>query len=416
VSALPRPPHVAFLTGEYPPTRGGVGDYTSCLARALAQQAVRCSVITSYVPGARRAPPSPFDPRVCPAIRSWSWSSWGHLRALLRDLQPDVLHVQYQTGAFGMHPSVNLLPLWLRAAGFDRPIAVTFHDLKAPYLFPKAGRLRHLTNAVLARTADAVVVTNPEDVAAADPARLWEIPIGSNIDPVALAPGERSDARTRLGLGDGDHAIGYFGFVNEWKGVDTLVEAFARVLERRADTRLVFVGGSRREGAAASFGFEGDIRRRLRDEPFRANVVWTGFDEPREISAFLQALDVIALPFVEGASYRHGTLAAAIAHGLPIVTTTPVRGRPTRSASSLPRLVDGENSRLVPPNDPTALAGALTELLDRPDLRRRIGAGAAALAPRFGWHAIAAESRRMYDSLLGATGQPAPTRPLAAPR
>jgi glycosyltransferase involved in cell wall biosynthesis len=416
VSALPRPPHIAFLTGEYPPTRGGVGDYTSCLARALAQQAVRCSVVTSHVPGARRARPRPFEPRLCPAIRDWSWSSWGHLRALLRDLQPDILHVQYQTGAFGMHPSVNLLPLWLRAAGFDGPIAVTFHDLKEPYLFPKAGPLRHLANAVLARASDAVVVTNPEDLAVADWPNLWEIPIGSNIEAVALAPGARGEARARLGLAAGDHAIGYFGFVNEWKGVDVLVDAFARIVERRDDVRLVFVGGSRREGAAASFGFEGAIRQRLRDEAFRANVVWTGFGEPAEISAYLQALDVIALPFVEGASYRHGTLAAAIAHALPIVTTTPVRALPTRPASSLPRLVDGQNARLVPPNDPAALAGALTQLLERPDLRRRIAEGAAALAPRFGWPAIAVESRRMYDSLLGAAGQPGPSRPLAALR
>jgi glycosyltransferase involved in cell wall biosynthesis len=413
VSALPDPMHVAFVTGEYPPTRGGVGDYTSCLARALAQEAVRCSVITTYVPGARRGAPRPFDPRVCPAIRDWGWASWGHLRALLRDLRPDVVHMQYQTGAFGMRPAVNLLPLWLGACGFEGRFAVTFHDLREPYLFPKAGRLRRLANAALARAADAVVVTNAEDLARAEWPNVSEIPIGSNIDPVVLASGERDDVRARLGLGPSELAIGYFGFINEWKGVDTLVDAFGQLLAQRDDARLVFVGGSRRQGAAASFGFEAEIRRRLEGAPFPGNVVWTGFGDAEEVSAFLQALDVIALPFVDGASYRHGTLAAAIAHGLPIVTTRP--GAQT-ARSSLPRLIDGENCRLVAPEDSEALAAALGDLVERPEARRRIAAGAAALAPRFRWASIASESRHLYEALLGRAEVAEPAPPLVATR
>jgi glycosyltransferase involved in cell wall biosynthesis len=331
----------------------------------------------------------------------------------LRDLQPDVVHLQYQTGAFGMRPAVNLLPLWLQAAGFGSPFVVTFHDLKEPYLFPKAGPLRRLANTALARAADAVVVTNADDLARAEGTNVWEIPIGSNFDRVPLAPGGRDDLRGRLGLGRDDFAIGHFGFLNEWKGVDTLVEAFGRILATRDDARLVFVGGSRREGAAASFGFEGELRRKLAAEPFRGNVVWTGFGDTEEVSGFLQALDVIALPFVAGASYRHGTLAAAITHGLPIVTTTP---RAPSHPSSIPPLVDGENARLVPPTDAEALADALIGLRDRPEERRRIAAGAAALAPRFEWSSIAAESRGMYETLLGPIEVAGKPRPLVAVR
>jgi glycosyltransferase involved in cell wall biosynthesis len=434
----PAPLRVALLSAEYPPTRGGVGDYTACLARALARQAARCSVVTTHLPGVRR-PRRPFDPDVCPAIRRWGWSSLSHLRALLRDLQPDVVHLQYQTGAFGMHPAVNLLPLALRAAGSRAPFVVTFHDLKEPYLFRGAGPLRPLPNALLRRFADAVVVTNEQDFARAAGPKVRQIPIGSNIDPVALGPSDRAEARARLGLRD-ELAIGYFGFVNEWKGVDTLVDAFGQLLAQGRDARLVFVGGARREGASASFGFEAAIRRRLEAEPFRGNVVWTGFGEPDEISRFLQALDVCALPFVEGASYRHGTLAAALAHGRTIVTThpppaegcggvdtsrldalVPVRTVADRSgngavcAEGLPRLVDRQNARLVPPRDPQALAAALGELADDPALRARIADGAARLAPRFGWDGIARDTRALYDALLGRAVAPSAPTPLAVP-
>jgi glycosyltransferase involved in cell wall biosynthesis len=370
---------------------------------------VRCSVVTTHLPGVRRER-RPFDPAVCPAIRRWDWGSWRHLGALLRDLRPDVVHLQYQTGAFGMHPSVNLLPLALRGLGPGAPFVVTFHDLKDPYLFRGAGRLRPLANALLRRFADAVVVTNDEDLDLTRGPGVRQIPIGSNIDPVRLGPSERDGVRARLGLRRDEVAVGYFGFVNEWKGVDTLVEAFRRLLAEGRDARLVFVGGARREGASASWGFESAIRGRLEEAPFRGNVVWTGFGEPDEISRFLQAIDVVALPFVDGASYRHGTLAAALAHGLPIVTTHP-RPSAARGPSRLPRLVDGENVRLVPPRDAPALAAALGEIADGVALRGRIAAGAAALAPRFGWDAIARETRALYDALLGGvqpSGAPSP--------
>lgn len=410
---LPGPLHVALLTAEYPPTRGGVGDYTACLARALARQAVRCSVVTTHLPGARRER-RPFDPTVCPAIRRWDWGSWRHLPALLRDLRPDVVHLQYQTGAFGMHPAVNLLPLVLRAAGSGAPFVVTFHDLNDPYLFPRAGSLRPLANALLGRLADAVVVTNDEDLARVHGPKVRQIPIGSNIDPVPLGAAERAEARARLGLPGHEVAIGYFGFVNEWKGVDTLVEAFGLLLGRGRDARLVFVGGARREGASGSWDFEAEIRCRLDAAPFRGNVVWTGFGQADEVSRFLQALDVCALPFVMGASYRHGTLAAALAHGLPIVTTRPA-GPPAGGPGRLPRLVDGENVRLVPPGDPPALAAAIGELADDRDLRERVAAGAAALAPRFGWDAIAGETRQLYDALVGGAQPSSASSPLAVP-
>ncbi len=39
--------HIMFVTGEYPPQQGGVGAYTAELGRALVEQGVRVSVVTS---------------------------------------------------------------------------------------------------------------------------------------------------------------------------------------------------------------------------------------------------------------------------------------------------------------------------------------------------------------------------------
>src|SRR5205814_7372545 len=94
-----------------------------------------------------------------------------------------VAHIQYQTGAYEMRPTINLLP-WLLRRKWGGAVVVTFHDLRVPYLFPKAGPVREWANRLLARTADAVIATNPEDaeqLVSWGVKRVRLIPIGSNI-------------------------------------------------------------------------------------------------------------------------------------------------------------------------------------------------------------------------------------------
>ena len=56
---------------------------------------------------------------------------------------------------------------------------------RAPYLFPKAGRLREASVRFLAGNSSGVIVTGPGDRAAfPDHPHICEIPVGSNI----LAP------------------------------------------------------------------------------------------------------------------------------------------------------------------------------------------------------------------------------------
>ena len=120
----------------------------------------------------------------------------------------------------------------------------------------------------------------------------------------------------------------------------------------------------------------------------------------------LLACDAVALPFLDGASARRGTLMAALAHGLPIVSTLPERrsglaGPATVWLGSGPGAValrDGESILLVPPDDPDALAAALARLSDDPDLRTRLAAGAGAVRDRIAWPALAGETARIYRS------------------
>jgi glycosyltransferase involved in cell wall biosynthesis len=139
--------------------------------------------------------------------------------------------------------------------------------------------------------------------------------------------------------------------------------------------------------------------------------LWTGFSSAAEVSAHLLAADIGVLPYRDGASFRRGSFMALLAHGLPIVSTVPAGSGDARSLDSgVPRLQDGENVRLVPPDDPAALAQAIADLAASPEVRQRLAAGARALAATFAWEGIAKRHLEVYQKLLVArtTRTPSP--------
>jgi glycosyltransferase involved in cell wall biosynthesis len=233
---------IGLVTGEYPPARGGVGDFTAQLGRALADLGHQVHVITSRSQSAHLTHQTP-EVTTHRVIDGWGWRCWGQVTRLAEDLALDVLDVQYQAAAYGMEPAINVVP----RPRSRPPTVATFHDLKVPYLFPKAGPLRWWVVRMLARRADAVIVTNREDHLRLEeeinPHKLNLVPIGSNI-PVSPPVGyDRDTERSRWGIQPEDLLLGYFGFLNESKGGEELIHALAMLGEQGLPAHLLNVGG-----------------------------------------------------------------------------------------------------------------------------------------------------------------------------
>jgi glycosyltransferase involved in cell wall biosynthesis len=185
--------------------------------------------------------------------------------------------------------------------------------------------------------------------------------------------------------------VSYFGFVNARKGVDTLLQALGILAMDAAAPvrpRLVMIGGQTGASDPTNVAFLAQIQALISRLGLEDAVRWTGYLSPQEVTASFMAADVCTLPFRDGVSFLHGTFHAALAHGVPIVTTRP--------RASLPELVDGDNVRLVPAGDPAALKEALVELAGAPEMRRRLGEGARALSQQFLWPKIAADTLALY--------------------
>ncbi len=383
-----------LVTGEFPPMQGGVGDYTREMGLALTEQGCQVQVLTSVHGG----PVAGLD--IQPLVERWDWGCWRILGRTLRHYRPDVVHIQYQAAAYALEPAINLFPRRLRLVA-DRPrTAVTFHDLKVPYLFPKAGSLRNWIVTELARGSDAAITTNREDFEELSrrlPSPPALIPIGSNIHPRLPEGYDRDAWRACHGAGPGDLLLCFFGFVNDRKGVDTLLQALKRLVEGDGVTnpRLLMIGGQTGTSDPTNIAYLAQIEQLITRLHLEERVEWTGYVGAEEVSAGFASADLCVLPFRDGVSFLHGTFHAALVHGVPIVTTHP--------RLHLPELVHSENVFLVPPQDPLALADAIRHLAGAPELRQALGEGAQALSAEFRWDRIAGGMLRLYRQ-IGAGG------------
>lgn len=144
------------------------------------------------------------------------------------------------------------------------------------------------------------------------------------------------------------------------KGHDLLIEALSG-LQDRAWT-LHCAGSTTRDTDTASA-----LRAAIAEHGLGARVHLHGEVAADVLQAMYGQADAVVLP-----SYFEGygmALAEALAHGLPVVSTT---------AGAIAYTVPHDAGVLVPPGDAMALRAALAALLDDPAWRGRLAAGARA--------------------------------------
>ena len=377
------PRRILFVTGEYPPRVGGVADHVVRLRAALEDLGVNTRVATESVSGdsqlerVHRASPRPWGRQILKVLR------------LVKRFRSDVVHIQYQAGAFDSPVQSALLPLALRLSGYGGVIVVTFHDLAEPYVFPLAGPLRRWSVHLLRDRADVCVYVDADDCTQAGSGNTTQwgrshvIPAGPTIEPPRNL-GTREEMRAELGLPAGRFLVGFFGFRQSGKGLECLANAMRTPQLSVAGAQLVLVG--------SPVPMMSTHRAASEVDP----AIFTGLDvldpgllSPENVSRWLRACDVAALPYEDGLSTRRGTFMVAAAHGLPVVTTIPMR-------PDLLGICQGEVA-FTPANDTDALAKALVRVRDDPAHRAKLESGSRAVSGRYSWPCIARQTLDAYD-------------------
>jgi glycosyltransferase involved in cell wall biosynthesis len=280
----------------------------------------------------------------------------------------------------------------LHVPGFDAPwlhscpTVLTVHDLIGalfPHNFPPAAKF-YWSRWLPASVRRATHVIADSESTRRDIMRLVGLP-GERITVVPLAAGEQycpvedparlAAVRTKYGL-----AARYLLFVSTIeprKGLDTLVEAYARLGAAYQEVGLVITG---KQGWYAEQLFAQVKRLGLGER-----VRFTDYVADEDLPALYSAAEALAFPSrYEGFGL---TVLEAMACGCPVICS---------NVSSLPE-VAGDAARLVSPDDADALAAALSATLADASLRRAMRARGLAQAARFSWDKTARETLAVYE-------------------
>ncbi len=345
-----------ILTGEFPPSTGGVGDYTAQLAAALEKAG---DVVTVWTPG--QTLPDCFGAQ-----------SRRVLEAAFRDA-PGIALLQYVPNALGARGMNVRFCRWLRAMrrrGLD--VRVMFHEpyfyftLARPWRNALAVAQRDMAR-VLLDASRTVYVPTPTWRRYLTPPRgtpLEVIPIPSNVPATATAAA--ADAFRRAIAPDGQPIVGHFGTYGDHVR-DALLRVLPLLATRATGARFAFMG-------AGSDQFVSDLAATHRGVASRS---WgSGRMDAADVSCALRACDVLAQPYPDGITTRRTSAMAGLEHGVATVTTTGDLTEPLWAESGA--------VRLVPVADTAAFADAVASLVCDPDAARALGRrGADVYAERF---------------------------------
>jgi glycosyltransferase involved in cell wall biosynthesis len=362
-------PHLGrriLLISPYPPSRTGPAEYAAVFAAQCAARGFQIRVLTENVPDAPPTPPVGPGVTIDP-VWTPNGSGLGHLYRAAKDDPAEVVHVNYSFTMYG-GGLVGLFALAQFARLSRRhPLVVTLFDVLpkreltaetlALYHVRATPRIARMTVGLvlkfLARTADRIVVQGQSTKT------ILEQDYGVPSEKIVITelPGYPSTFKTPTArpnpLGPATpRTILYYGFLAPYKGIEVLLEAFARTrAENPSCTARLVVAGT--DHPRLHFDYAGQLRakaRRLGLGP--EDVSFPGYIAEADANALFAASSLVVLPYLRttGAS---GTLATAMGLDRPVVVT------------DLPPLIGQlngyPNSRVAPPGDVTALAESIAQ-------------------------------------------------------
>jgi len=299
----------------------------------------------------------------------------------------DAVHANYWLSGIAGHRIKHEL---------DLPLVSTFHTLarvkaeaSPEEVSSDEPHRRAEAEAAIMRCSEVVLASCSVEAAqvaqlyGSDPDRVRVVPPG--VDHAFFGPGHRPQARRALGLPEDEPLLLFVGRIQPLKGADVAVRGLA-ALSDHPRARLLVVGGPSGPRGEEHLVALRSLVERLGLEG-RVQFV---DPQPHELlSTYYRAADVCIVP---SRSESFGLVALeAAACGTPVVAA---------AVGGLTTLVEcGRTGFLVDPATPGDFARAVSDVLGRPELARRLATAAAVRARRYTWARAAALLRATYEEL-----------------
>jgi len=380
---------------------GGQNVHVAALARALARRGHLVTVFTR-----RDHPDLAVEVALAPGVRVRHLDAGPAIRVSKDELlefvpvmtdglveawaddRPDVVHSHFWMSGLAASAAARTVP------GPPIPVVHTYHalgtvkrrqqganDTSPAERVAVETRLGHEVDAVLATCSDEAFELRTLGLPAG---KITVVPCG--VDLRMFSPTGAAEARGNR------HRIGVVGRMVPRKGVGLVISALGLLAERgRDDLELVVVGGP---GGPDDLEADAEARRLsalATQLGVRDRVDFRGQVAQPQLPAVLRALDaVVCAPWYE----PFGIVPLeAMACGVPVVAAAV--------GGLIDTVVDQVTGIHVPPRDPAAIATAIEQIVDQPELAAAMGAaGRRRVCTLYSWDRVAAETARLYQLVV----------------
>lgn len=299
---------VLHISGAFPPMKCGVGDYLYRLLSEMGKMPnLDISLITSTGCIEQMQGVS-----IYPIIKRWDFTALPQIIKIVKEIRPDIVHIQYPTIGYKKYLFPSFLPILLKLLGVQK-IVQTWHEPLS-----KKGLFRYFPNTLV----DSIIINVESDYLNKLPSfyanllkkkSRYYIPISSNIPISKLDNKEKLSLRKRI-FKDQYHKniIAYFGFVTPNKGLEYLFEA-----ANPEEDSILLICELKEEDK-----YHNKIRDIINSSKWKENVVVTGYLPDKEVSDYLSIADMAVFPFIKGCSERNGSVLAALLQNTFVITSS----------------------------------------------------------------------------------------------
>ncbi len=370
---------IAFL-GSYLPRRCGIATFSGDLADGIAKAApladVRSVAMNDRPEGYR------YPPRVWFEVNQNRAGEYRLAADFLNMSKVDVCCLQHEFGLFGGPSGSYILDLLRR---LRMPIVATLHTVLKD---PNEDQLK--VTRQLGELCDRFVVM--ADRAYEFLTDIYDIPK----DKIKLIPHGIPDVpfvdpnfyKDHFGV-EGKKVILTFGLLGPSKGIENMIEALPRIVDRHPDVVYIVLGATH-PGVIAHAGedYRISLKRRVTELGIEKHVQFVNkFVALDELVEFLGAADVYVTPYLNEAQITSGTLAYALGTGKATVSTPYWHAQ---------ELLDEGRGKLVPFGDAKSLAAAVNYLFDHETERHAMRKRAYQYTRPMRWQEVAGQYLNLF--------------------
>ncbi|MGO3184376.1 MAG: glycosyltransferase family 4 protein [Aequorivita sp.] len=384
---------IAFVA-SYPPRECGIGTFTQSLAHAIKDNDDEENEIIIIAMHDNQEKYN-FPPEVKLTIHQERQTDYLKAADFINRSGAKVCILEHEFGIYGGQSGVYILPLLHR---LHIPLISTLHTILEKPSYTEKAVLKQIC-----KMSDKLVVMSNKAIHFLE--EIYNVPT----DKIALiehgVPNihfDKEKSRTELKYSDKKLLL-TFGFVGRNKGIETVIKALPKIIEKHPDVFYVVLGKTH-PNVLRSAGEEYRNYLQLLIKTLKLGdhvLLLNEFVEERELFKYLSASDIYITPYINEAQITSGTLTYAMGSGCVVVST------PYWHAAEL--LTENKGC-LFDFKDEDGLAKVLNKLLDSPELMNTIQQNAAEYGQDIIWPKIGQKYLELAEYLASKPAKPEPEK------